>query len=66
MIFVIVVGAPIVHQHPLCATRSNTMLEMTHCLPVEEEEPIAEGWDQDECDDYLLVNFIRKKKMKKK
>jgi hypothetical protein len=55
-----------VHQCPCPATRSSTMLEMTHHLPVVEHGPIVEGRDQDECDDDLLMNFIKKKKQKKK
>jgi hypothetical protein len=66
MLFVIVVDAPVVHQHPHPATRSSTMLEMTHHLPAPEEGPIVEGQDQDECDDDLLMNFIKKKKQKNK
>jgi hypothetical protein len=41
------------------------MLEMMHSHPTLEEGPIVEG-DQDECDDDLLVNYIKNKKQKNK
>jgi hypothetical protein len=66
MIFVIVVDAPIVHRRPPHTTRSSTILEMTHRLPTVEHGPIYEVRDQDECDDDLLMNLIKKKKQKTK
>jgi hypothetical protein len=66
MLFVIVVDAPIVHQCPRPATRSSTNLEMTHYHSATEQGPIVEGQDQEECDDDLLMNFIKKKKQKNK
>jgi hypothetical protein len=65
-LYVIVVDAPIVHQRPRPTTRSSTMLEMTHRLPTAEHGPIDEGLDQVECDDHLLMNFIKNKKQKNK
>jgi hypothetical protein len=66
MLFVIVVDAPVVHQHPRPATRSSRMLEMTHHLPATEQDPIVEGRDRDDTDDDTLMSFMKKKKQKKK
>ena len=65
MLFVIVVDAPVVHQCPHHATRSSIMLEMTNLFPIEEEGPLDEVWDQEECDENLLVNFIKKEETQK-
>jgi hypothetical protein len=37
------------------------MLEMTHRLPTPKGGQIVEGQDQEECDNDLLVNYMKKK-----
>jgi hypothetical protein len=59
------VDAPVVHQCVCHTTRSSTMLEMMHHHLALEWGPIAQG-DQDECNDDLLMNYIKNKKQKKK
>ena len=54
------------HQRAHRDTISSTMLEMKHHHLAPEEGPIVEVQYQDECDDDLLMNYIKNKKWKNK